>query len=505
MAKRLPVVEHIKASTPEKRRRIEAAALALFTRQGFHGTNNREIARQAGVSTAAIYSYYPSKEALFQGLIERHRRQIGVWLRNIAAELTEPLSKPDLIRFAAAIRAKQGEDPEYFRLIFIDVVEFKGRYSQASFHDLPRWFRHILGDKFDTVEQNPAWSGLDPAFVLAVVYMYFVHYSLIECHMGVHEHLGVPADVATERIVEIVTDGLWRGPEAAAGRSRKAASPIERKLFDEAAEDRIDFIRLLSCRLWRTPPEIPDGRVRRQSGRPAAKTPLLVLPEIARQQPDETQLRIEAAALELFTTQGFHGTNIRDIADKAGISQGTIYTYYASKEILFEQLVAIYRGCIMAFSRKVVAMLEDPFSPDGLRLVAKAIRSLVYDDAEYWLLMFIDVLEFDNRHFQDMYREFAGLVSRAHHPPVWDKIRQLPGWCGLDPAFVFSAIYFMFFGHFVTERHMHGDRHLGMSAEDAIERMIDLVSNGCWRPASDELGDASRARRPAAHPSRPRA
>ena len=29
--------------------------------------------------------------------------------------------------------------------------------------------------------------------------------------------------------------------------------------------------------------------------------------------PDENQLRIEAAALELFTTQGFHGTNIRDI------------------------------------------------------------------------------------------------------------------------------------------------------------------------------------------------
>jgi AcrR family transcriptional regulator len=48
-------------------------------------------------------------------------------------------------------------------------------------------------------------------------------------------------------------------------------------------------------------------------------------------------------ALELFTRQGFHGTNIREIARLADVSQGAIYTYYASKEAIFEGLARSYR------------------------------------------------------------------------------------------------------------------------------------------------------------------
>ena len=93
----------------DKRRRIEAAALALLTTQGFHGTNNREIAKRAGVSTAAIYTHYPSKEALFIGLVEQHRALVAKWLRKTIAGLRDPLAKPDLTAFASAIRAKMDE------------------------------------------------------------------------------------------------------------------------------------------------------------------------------------------------------------------------------------------------------------------------------------------------------------------------------------------------------------------------------------------------------------
>jgi len=71
------VAKLLKGRSQDKRRRIEAAALALFTTQGFHGTNNREIAKRAGVSTAAIYTHYPSKEALFTGLVEQHRALVA--------------------------------------------------------------------------------------------------------------------------------------------------------------------------------------------------------------------------------------------------------------------------------------------------------------------------------------------------------------------------------------------------------------------------------------------
>ncbi len=41
---------------------------------------------------------------------------------------------------------------------------------------------------------------------------------------------------------------------------------------------------------------------------------------------------IEAAALQLFATRGFHGTSVPDLASAAGVGAGTIYRHFDSKE-----------------------------------------------------------------------------------------------------------------------------------------------------------------------------
>jgi len=82
----------------ENQRRIMAAALKLFTKQGFHGTNIREIAEKVGVSTGAIYTYFPSKEAIFEGLVRSYRAHKDNWLRQTCATLRSPLAKDDLKR-----------------------------------------------------------------------------------------------------------------------------------------------------------------------------------------------------------------------------------------------------------------------------------------------------------------------------------------------------------------------------------------------------------------------
>jgi hypothetical protein len=68
--------------------------------------------------------------------------------------------------------------------------------------------------------------------------------------------------------------------------------------------------------------------------------------------------------------------------------------------------------------------------------------------------------------------------------PVLDKVADQPGWCGQDPAFALAAIYLFFFAYFVVERHMHGNQHLGVTEEEAIERLIDLLSTGMWDVAA---------------------
>jgi AcrR family transcriptional regulator len=476
-----------KERTQENQRRIEAAALELFTTQGFHGTNNREIAQKIGVSTGTLYTYFSNKEAIFARLAQKYRSHMDQWRRQTIAGLRDPLSRDGLKKLAAAVQGLMYDESESFLIILSDVIEFRNRHFLQVFHNLPRQFRRLLGPALDQVKRQPDWRGEDPAFVLASMYAYFFTYFLMERHMQGERHLGLPNDQATERFIDLLSYGLWRLPPTVTGKSprpgktNKEVDNAGRRQTFQAERDRIDYLRFLSGRLWNLPPDTP---LHARNGAHPAKPSILFLPEIPSKRIDENQVRIEAAALELFTRQGFHGTNIRDIAAKAGVSQGAIYMYYPGKENIFEGLVRSYRQSMRKFLDRVFKVLENPFSRNDLRLFAAAMRSMVYDDAEYWLLMYIDVIEFKNQHFltafHDVPEQFRRLLGRAA-----SSVKKQPGWCGEDPALVMAMIYFYFHTYFVIERLMHGNRHLGVSDDQAVERFIDILLYGLWTsPAS---------------------
>lgn len=48
---------------------------------------------------------------------------------------------------------------------------------------------------------------------------------------------------------------------------------------------------------------------------------------------------IAAAALDLFVEKGFATTRIDDVAERAGVSKGTVYLYFENKEALFKSAV----------------------------------------------------------------------------------------------------------------------------------------------------------------------
>lgn len=464
----------------KNQRRIEAAALKLFTRQGFHGTNIREIAEKIGVSTGAIYTYYPSKEAIFSSLVRGYRERIDAWRRQMAERLKEPLSRNGLKNLGAEIRKLVYRDPEYLLLLYIDVVEFQNQHFAETFHDVPEQFRRMLGPRLRKAGEDAEWCGPDPAFVLASAYLYFFTYAGVEKLYRGNRHMGVSDEKAAQGFAELLCRGLWSATGEAIARDKQIASHLSKaeiQALHKPAVDRIGLMRLLSGRLWNSPPDIPSN------GSQIKAEPMLFVPQITRSRIDHSQIRIEAAALDLFTKQGFHSTKMREIADQAEVSSGSIYTYYSSKEALYESLVKNYRSCMRAFREKVFRALENPFSRDDLRLLALAIRSMVYHDAEYQLLTFIDIIEFRNQHFADTFHKMPEQFRRQLGP-VLNKIKKQKGWCGLDPAFALAAIYLYFFTYFVIERLMHGNQHLGVSDGQAIEQFIEVLSHGLWDAAA---------------------
>ena len=74
----MPMAEPANQRGPKFRRRAEArpdevldAAIALFIEKGFANTRVEDIALRAGLSKGAIYLYFPSKEAILEGLVKR--------------------------------------------------------------------------------------------------------------------------------------------------------------------------------------------------------------------------------------------------------------------------------------------------------------------------------------------------------------------------------------------------------------------------------------------------
>jgi AcrR family transcriptional regulator len=53
----------------------------------------------------------------------------------------------------------------------------------------------------------------------------------------------------------------------------------------------------------------------------------------------ERRAQILAAARQVFAAQGFHATRMSDVAHVAGVSQGTLYHYFRSKDDLFMALL----------------------------------------------------------------------------------------------------------------------------------------------------------------------
>ncbi|MDH4288584.1 MAG: TetR/AcrR family transcriptional regulator, partial [Aquincola sp.] len=69
------------------------------------------------------------------------------------------------------------------------------------------------------------------------------------------------------------------------------------------------------------------------------------------------------AALALFVEKGFSATRAEEVAQRAGVSKGTLYLYYPSKEELFKAVIAQSLGARIEQSAQQVQAYRGPMGP----------------------------------------------------------------------------------------------------------------------------------------------
>ena len=85
---------------------------------------------------------------------------------------------------------------------------------------------------------------------------------------------------------------------------------------------------------------------------------------------DLTHQRLIRAALELFSTRGYHDTTTAQIAKKAGVAEGTIYRHFASKQQLLNEL---YRAALRWAAKAVEDSGDAPTPRARLARVAQGL------------------------------------------------------------------------------------------------------------------------------------
>jgi len=200
---------------PKFRRRAEArpdevldAALELFIERGFAATRVEDIAAQAGLSKGAVYLYFPSKEAILEGLVKRAvlpvaNSALGV-IQNYAGD-----PRP-VIATALKLVAGRLSDPKLIAIPRLLIREM------INFPELAEMYRREVIDRvvpaIETLVRNGMRDGyfraLDPEMTLRSIVGPIIAHMLIAELFGIRPQGGLEIDRLVDNHLAILFDGL---------------------------------------------------------------------------------------------------------------------------------------------------------------------------------------------------------------------------------------------------------------------------------------------------------
>src|SRR5574341_117 len=171
---------------PHTRQQILDASLRLFSERGFARTTVRDIARQAGITDAAIYYHFESKRELLEALVEERGFLSSLQnLEQVAADL--PLEETLVWTARGAINIMD-ENRDFLRLI---VMEGLGGDEAAleQYDRLIGLWEHALSTVLSRYAAKGELPGSAPdAFARQVIYTILMTFedSLLGRHVSAY-------------------------------------------------------------------------------------------------------------------------------------------------------------------------------------------------------------------------------------------------------------------------------------------------------------------------------
>jgi AcrR family transcriptional regulator len=145
-----------------------------FAENGFNGTTTRLLAERVGITEAALYRYFPSKESLYHAIVERKIR--APELASLVAHAAE--RRDDRAVFAGLAREifrRLEEDPAFLRILLFTALEGHA-LSEPFFASRVRRLREFVTRYVELRVDEGAFRPVEPALAArAFLGMIFDH------------------------------------------------------------------------------------------------------------------------------------------------------------------------------------------------------------------------------------------------------------------------------------------------------------------------------------------
>jgi AcrR family transcriptional regulator len=296
------------------RAEIIDAARELFAQGGYQATTVESIGEATGRSGAAVYQYFEGKAEIF-----------GIFLREAGADL-----RTQGERFPMLTDDEQGRrDLQRWISGLIDLLTrhqatfllwAQVQFTEPTLAEIGQWnlrgYQVAVVERLAVVGAHPSTPNTVPVGILSVVqWSYFV--SLVRAP-GVSR-------VRLERALAHTLHAFLLAPASSVGPSPVVADVAELPILPLG--DAMGLRRPVTAR--------GVGTVQ----------------------------RILLAAVERFGSGGYYGTSLSDIAATAGVSHGSVYTYWADRDALFTTLA---QDAVAAVEVRVGALDSALRTPDAL-------------------------------------------------------------------------------------------------------------------------------------------
>ncbi|HET9732310.1 MAG TPA: TetR/AcrR family transcriptional regulator [Acidimicrobiales bacterium] len=283
------------AADGARREEILTTAAALFASSGLQ-TSLKEIADACGILPGSLYHHFDSKEAIVIELVQRYRDDLDRVAKEAVGDVRLPSSRPAAARIMELGRSIADCGVRHRAALLLTLYEPPAVLGDELVHLARQTPTEIESAMIEIVRQGRAAGemrpGVDPALLAERLCQ-----SMLHVGVGV-SHLSPGAEQVPEMRLGILLRGI------------AASTP------SNSALDRSEALRAVRHVIAGWDDDTHDD--------------------------DDRTAHLRAVARREFGRRGYESTTMRDIAAAAGLSTGTVYRSFRSKDELLASIMSSY-------------------------------------------------------------------------------------------------------------------------------------------------------------------